>query len=139
MTEKLDDRAAVLLEEFARRTDRGIFLRRACGAVFATVAGAAVLAPRAFAHTNNPSLGHCYNTTPGTTACVPPRNVFCSGCNGHQCPSGYVWSTAYGYGAGNGNTACWCTASSGGRYKVCCDCIRTDQNPNTACGCYSVV
>jgi hypothetical protein len=132
---KIDDMAALAAEDLARRADRKQFITRACGAVFGAIAGGLLLQPRAFGHTNDPTKGHCYFRRT-STSCEPPNSQFCSGCLGHQCPNGYQWVTHW-----YPNTACWCTASSGGHYKVCCDCVKIGKpwTDPSACGCYSVI
>lgn len=137
-----DDSVALAAERLARNCDRRRFLARAATGAFAVMTSAAFLGREgAWAHTNDPTKGHCYYRD-NRINCIPPHGDYCSGCNGHQCPNGYAWTT-YWYPM----TACWCTLSSGGRYKVCCDCVKLNSNgtprdpsiPGNACGCYSVI
>jgi len=135
MKRDMDELFARASEEVARQADRRQFLTRAFGAVFTVVAGGALFSPRAFAHTNDPTKGHCFYQS-GSSSCSPPNGTYCTGCNGHQCPNNYAW-TAHWYP----NTACWCTTPVSGHYKVCCDCVKVGKpwSDPSACGCYSTV
>lgn len=125
-------------EELARFTTRKKFLNRAATVTVAGLSAwmvAGPLAGRARAHTLN-GQGHCVNGS-GLSACNPPHQTFCSGCNGHACPPGCVWTNYWGYAS-----ACWCTVPDpGGAYLVCCDCHPTADGSDHSndCGCWSRV
>jgi len=124
-------------EAVARATTRHVFLKRAAQGTFAALSSwtlTGVLSGAASAHTKT-GQAHCANTS-GSTSCTPPNGQYCSGCVGHGCPSGYHWSSNWGY-----NSACWCTLQSGTSYYVCCDCTKfNDSNRHASdCGCRSQV
>ena len=122
-------------EKLARSTTRNQFLGRLMGWSFGTVAGlaaAGAMAQRGGAHTLN-GQAHCANTS-GNLVCNPPNGQYCPNCNFHECGSGYHWTSAYGY-----PSACWCTAISGGKYWICCDCASNDGNTSKDCACAQCV
>jgi hypothetical protein len=133
----MNEHEQLLAEGVARAMSRRRLLRRASETMFAVVSGAAISGifnRPARAHTYN-GQSHCYYQS-GADACSPPHQTFCSGCNGHACPSGYYWTEAWGY-----FSACWCTNVTGTSYSVCCDCSQTQyavQRYDTDCGCFSV-
>ncbi len=135
-------------EAIAQAVTRRRFLRRASQWTFSAVSGltvAGVLARESAAHTRN-GQAHCANHD-NETFCTPPHGAFCTGCIDHQCPSGYYWTTQWGYdnwdGGGPTGSACWCTNANpfNGQYYICCDCSTvpnaTQQYPGD-CGCFSV-
>jgi hypothetical protein len=129
MTEEIEARAA---EYVARRVDRRTALRRSAQAVFGVVSAWAIGGPLArdsTAHTLN-GQAHCAYLT-SATSCTPPGIGYCSGCNGHECPSGYHWTTI------TYPSACWCTNVYGSYYRICCDCH--SDTGSTYCGCSQVV
>ncbi len=123
-----------IAEGLARAVDRRRLLKRSVGLSFGVLAGAGVggaFADTAAAHTKDGSA-YCSNRS-GVCTCDPPHRTFCSGCSGHDCPSGYSFTDQWGYAS-----ACWCTAGCGNTYYICCDC-HDDRLPITDtssdCGC----
>lgn len=134
----MSDLEARIGEGLARGVSRRRFLRKSSQVLFVGISGLAaggVFTRTAASHTLN-GQSHCANLS-GDTSCEPPNGTFCSGCNGHACPSGYYWTNKWGYAS-----ACWCTSVSGTSYSICCDCS-THQNATQTypddCGCFSVV
>lgn len=135
----MTDYERYIAESFARETTRRSLLNRAMSWTFATVSGVAVAGSfpgRAGAHTLN-GQAHCANTD-SDTFCNPPNGKLCdelgAPCSGHACPSGWSWSSSYGYGS-----ACWCSAASGQKYWICCDCAKNGGPSSQDCGCAECV
>jgi hypothetical protein len=127
-----------IAEGLARSVSRRRFLRKSSQAVFvglSSVAAGGLFANAAGGHTLN-GQAHC--AVVHDTYCEPPNmGLYCTGCNGHACPTNYYWTNQWGYGS-----ACWCTNVHGTSYSICCDCSQTQyatQQYSTDCGCSSEV
>lgn len=127
---RLDELGGLLAESTARKLSRRSFFQKTLVGASVTAAGIAV--------------GQMFDSGSAfaqiTCGCGPPRGVFCSGCTGSGCPSGYKTCTT-----ASGCTGCiysggsWIGCSGygpcGNGYNLCIDCVPTNGACSATCGC----
>lgn len=132
----LDQKIKVISESLARGMNRRSFVKRAGGAVVATVSTFALgplLSNRARQVSAAPLIPAISCSPPGPYCTIDGTNL--SGCHGGHCfqhlNSGTVRQCVVYYQYYS--TGCW-TTTSGGGYWTCCDC---DCGSGVHCGCAS--